>query len=56
MGVCCPIAVNTGADQTDINNYEVAVMNYMTMCNPKCSLPTCPPLNSGQCLTTGTCQ
>jgi hypothetical protein len=56
MGVCCPITVNTGADQTDINNYEVAVMNYVMMCNPKCSLPNCPPLNSGQCVGAGTCQ
>jgi hypothetical protein len=58
-GTCCPIAVDTGANPGDIQNYEIAVMNYVTTCKPKCSLPNCPPLISGQCVgggTVGTCQ
>jgi hypothetical protein len=57
QGTCCPIAVNTGASPTDVENFEIAVMNYVTTCKPKCTLPNCPP--PGKCVgggNVGTCQ
>jgi hypothetical protein len=49
MGTCCPVAVNSGADPTAVENFEIAVQNYVMMCKPNCSLHQCPPIHTGTC-------
>ena len=42
-------------DPGAVADYEEAVMAYVMMCNPKCLLPNCPPIQ-GACSGAGTCQ
>jgi hypothetical protein len=58
-GTCCSITVDESTSQDAINAFETAVMAYVTACDPKCNLVTCPAVPSGLCSgggNIGTCQ
>jgi hypothetical protein len=59
QGPCCAITVSAGND-TAVNNYAMAVAQYVAQCMPVCMTPMCPAVPTMRCDSTsasgGACQ